>query len=66
MFCPAPPEPGQDLVSVLDPNKRLAALVPRLAEAADRGDQLLHAGEVTPPQRLASDDREEHLDQVEP
>jgi hypothetical protein len=65
-WCLVPREPGQDLVGVGDPDKRLAALIPGVAEAADRGDQLLHAGEVTPTERLARDDREEHLDQVEP
>jgi hypothetical protein len=41
-------ELGQELVGVLGKGKRLAALVPPVAEAADRGYQLVHAGEVAP------------------
>jgi hypothetical protein len=59
-------ERGEDLVGVLGPAKRVAALVPAVAELADRGHQLLDAGEVTAAQRLALDDGEEHLDQVQP
>jgi hypothetical protein len=50
-------ELGEDLVSILGPGERLAALVPASTEPADRRDQLPDAGEVTAPQRLALDDR---------
>ena len=59
-------ELGEDLVGVLGPGERLAALVPAVAEPTDRGHQLLDAGEVATAQGLALDDGEEHLDQVQP
>jgi hypothetical protein len=59
-------ELAQDLVGVLGPAKRLATLVPTFAEPGDGGDQLLDAGEVAAAERLAFDDCEEYLDQVEP
>jgi hypothetical protein len=37
-----------------------------MAEPTDRRDQLLDAGEVATTQRLALEDREEDLDQVQP
>lgn len=45
----------------LGPGERLTALVPGGAEAADCGDEVGDAGEVTTAQRLALHDREEHL-----
>jgi hypothetical protein len=50
---------------VLGPAARLAALVPAAELPAPR-DQLRRAGEVAAAQRLAFEDREEHLDQVQP
>src|SRR4029450_9691581 len=59
-------ERGQELLGVLGPAERLTALVPPVAEATDDRDQLLPAGGVAAAQRLAFDDGEEHLDQVQP
>src|SRR5215217_2713330 len=59
-------ERGQELLGVLGPAERLTASVPPVAEATDGRDQLLHAGEVAAAQRLAFDDGEAHLDQVQP
>ena len=56
---------GQDLVGVLGPGEGTTALVPAVAEPPDRCHQLLDAGEVTASQRLALDDREAHLDQID-
>jgi hypothetical protein len=59
-------ELGQELIGGLGPGERLAALVPAIAEPADRANERLEAGEVTAAQRLAVDDGEEHLDEVQP
>jgi len=59
-------ELGQDLIGRLGPGERLAALVPAIAEPADRADELLDAGEVTAAKRLAIDDGEARLDEVQP
>jgi hypothetical protein len=56
-------ELGKNLVGVLGPGEEMPALVPAVAEPADRGHQLLHAGEVTAAQRLALDAGQGHLDQ---
>ncbi len=57
---------GQDLVGGLGPDERVAAVVPAVDERADRGDEFLDAGEGSASDGLASDDPEEHLDQVQP
>jgi hypothetical protein len=59
-------ELGEDLVGVLGPGEGTTALVPAVTEPPDRCHHLLHAGEVPAAQRLALDDGEEHLDQVQP
>jgi hypothetical protein len=59
-------ELGEDLVGVFGPGEWLAALVPAIAESPDRGHQFLDAGEVAAAERLALDDREEHLNHVQP
>jgi hypothetical protein len=59
-------ELGQDLVGWPGPDERLTALVPAIAEPADRADELLDAGEVAAAKHLTVDDGEEDLDEVEP
>src|SRR5215204_5553636 len=59
-------ELGQDLLGGLGPGKRLAVLVPGLAEPVDRSDKVLDAGEVAAAKGLTVHDREEDLDQVQP
>ena len=59
-------ELGEDLVGVPGPGEVTTALVPAVTEPPDRCHQLFHAGEVPAAQRLALDDGEEHLDQVQP
>jgi acyl-coenzyme A thioesterase PaaI-like protein len=63
---------GDLMTGVIDTGHAARAQANYIRAAHTNGQTLtatgtvIHAGEVTPPQRLASDDREEHLDQVEP
>jgi len=50
---------GQDLVSGLGPDEGVAAFVPAVDEAADRGDEFLDAGEGSAADGLTGDDPEE-------
>ncbi len=59
-------EGGQELLGVLGPTERPAAVVPPVAEATDRRHQLLDAGEIAAAQRLVLEDGKEHLDQIQP
>ena len=51
-------ELGEDLIGVLGPGERVAALIPAVAEPTDRCHQRIHAGDVAATERLALDDRE--------
>src|SRR6476659_9049094 len=57
---------GQDGIGVLGPEKRFAALVPAVDEAADGIDELADGVEAAAADRLAGDDSEEDLHQVQP
>lgn len=56
----------QDLVGGLGPDERLAAFVVAVDKGADRGDEVPDGVKGAAADRLAGDDREEHLDQVQP
>jgi hypothetical protein len=57
---------GQDLVGLLGPHEWLAAVVPGVDEPADGIDQVADGREAAAMDRLPRDDREEHLDEVQP
>src|SRR5207245_10451414 len=57
---------GQDLVGGLGPCERMATIVPAVDEPTDRLGELPYAPERPAPDGLAGDDREEHLDHVQP
>jgi len=56
----------EQVVGGLGPDERVAALVPTVDERTDRSDQVFDAAEAAATDGLAGDDREEHLDQVQP
>jgi hypothetical protein len=57
---------GQDLVGLLGPHEWLAAVVPGVDEPADGIDQGADGREAAAVDRLPRDDREEHLDEIQP
>jgi hypothetical protein len=58
--------PDDDGVRVLGPGERAEAVVPGVDEPLDGGDEVGHGRKAAAAQRLAGEDREERLDQVQP
>src|SRR5689334_13448069 len=56
----------EEVVGGLGPDEPVAAVVPAVDEPADGGDQVFDARVAAAADRMSGDDREEHLDQVQP
>jgi hypothetical protein len=56
----------QDILGGLGPHEWLTTVAPTIDKPADRSDQISHRWEPTVMDRLTSNNREKHLNQIHP